>query len=45
MINKKDLAQQHLYCPQGSVSWCAWQQDVAEDRKHTKTSTSPQCIF
>ena len=38
MINKKDLAQQYLYGPRGSESWCAWQRDVAGDSKYTKTS-------
>ena len=36
MINKKDLAQRHLYCPQGSESWCAFQQDVADGTKTYK---------
>ena len=41
MINKKDLAQQHLYCPRGSEAWCAWQRDVADG---TKTYKNINCL-
>ena len=41
MINNKDLTQQHLYCPWGSESWCAWQQDVADG---TKTYKNVNCL-
>ena len=38
MINKKDLAQQHLYCPRGSES-------LQMAQKHTKTSTVSPMYF
>ena len=41
MINNKDLAQQHLCCPRGSESWCAWQRDVADG---TKTYKNVNCL-
>ena len=41
MINKKDLAQQHLYCPRGPESWCAWQRDVEDG---TKTYRNINCL-
>ena len=41
MINKKDLAQQHLYCPRCSESWCAWQRDVVDG---TKTYKNINCL-
>ena len=37
----KDLAQQYLYCPRGSESWCAWQRDVADG---TKTYKNINCL-
>ena len=45
MINNKDFAQQHLYCPWGSESWCAWQRDVADGTKTFKNVNCLRSVF